>query len=737
MTPMGFLKDSCKLTIMIGFVVTVLSVAVHGNQVLRVRVEAGEYQIIEQDERQIIEMEGFGYLNTPGKPMLPAKNFLIVLPPGARVKSIEVTGIGATELAGKYSIMPVPPLRLITGPRYDRESARALELEWQNNYEAAYSGDDEYPEVRGKLTCSGTLRKYSYASVSFYPFSYLPLSGKLIFYHAARIAVDYSPPAAGSVEALTVENQKWDKIADEKASRLFVNFREMKDLYEPAEPQPKAGQQTYDYVIITASELQDAIIASNFPNWKISLDHDLRTVLITDTLINGQAGSDLAEKIRNFLRYHYLSWGIEYVLLVGDCETVPMRYCFPDSTNHSFYPYDPYTYGGEVPTDYYYADLSNPDTSSWDSDGDGYCGEYTQDNVDFLTEISVGRIPTSDADRITYTLNKLVTFEQDMGTWKNNVLHAGAILFFENQDFSGYPFIDGARCMNAIETDLMNSWAVSHYCEQEGLVPSSYPWDALTEAAFTADWRTGQYGLVNWSGHGWPRGAVRTIWSWDDGDGVPESQNPTEFTQYNFINTVSSSLDDDYPSIVFAISCNVGYPEANPLGNLGIDLLTLPEFGSSVGVLSATRGAAVSADPPPTGGGAETMCYEFNRHMINGPSGPERIGDALYDGKFYSHHNYGFDHYYEYKNMFDYNLYGDPALAREGVAPFIYGDCNGDQVIDVGDVVHLVNYLYKSGPIPSPIQSGDCNCDETIDLGDVIHLINYLFKEGLPPGECS
>jgi len=64
------------------------------------------------------------------------------------------------------------------------------------------------------------------------------------------------------------------------------------------------------------------------------------------------------------------------------------------------------------------------------------------------------------------------------------------------------------------------------------------------------------------------------------------------------------------------------------------------------------------------------------------------------------------------------------------------GDCNGDDVIDLGDVLHLINYLYKGGPAPDPFGAGDVNCDEVIDLGDVLHLINYLYKGGPPPGCC-
>jgi len=62
------------------------------------------------------------------------------------------------------------------------------------------------------------------------------------------------------------------------------------------------------------------------------------------------------------------------------------------------------------------------------------------------------------------------------------------------------------------------------------------------------------------------------------------------------------------------------------------------------------------------------------------------------------------------------------------------GDANGDGILDVGDVVYLINYLFKSGPAPIPLDAGDANCDGIVDIGDVVYLINYLFKGGPPPG---
>ena len=72
---------------------------------------------------------------------------------------------------------------------------------------------------------------------------------------------------------------------------------------------------------------------------------------------------------------------------------------------------------------------------------------------------------------------------------------------------------------------------------------------------------------------------------------------------------------------------------------------------------------------------------------------------------------------------------------REGISQFICGDCNGDEIVDVGDVVYLVNYLYKNGSAPDPAEAGDANGDETVDVGDVVYLINYLYKSGPVPGQ--
>jgi predicted GH43/DUF377 family glycosyl hydrolase len=87
-----------------------------------------------------------------------------------------------------------------------------------------------------------------------------------------------------------------------------------------------------------------------------------------------------------------------------------------------------------------------------------------------------------------------------------------------------------------------------------------------------------------------------------------------------------------------------------------------------------------------------------------------------------------------------YSAYTDigNTVPRIGVAKsysFLRGDSNGDDRITIGDAVCLVNYIFRNGCPPKPIQAGDANCDGTINVGDAIFIVGYLFRSG--PAPCG
>jgi hypothetical protein len=62
------------------------------------------------------------------------------------------------------------------------------------------------------------------------------------------------------------------------------------------------------------------------------------------------------------------------------------------------------------------------------------------------------------------------------------------------------------------------------------------------------------------------------------------------------------------------------------------------------------------------------------------------------------------------------------------------GDVNNDSVVDVGDIVYLVSYLYRGSSAPLPQScKGDVNNDDIVNVGDVVFLVSFLYRGGPAP----
>jgi len=61
------------------------------------------------------------------------------------------------------------------------------------------------------------------------------------------------------------------------------------------------------------------------------------------------------------------------------------------------------------------------------------------------------------------------------------------------------------------------------------------------------------------------------------------------------------------------------------------------------------------------------------------------------------------------------------------------GDVTNDGIVELGDIVQLISYVYKAGSPPIPPESGDVTHDSLIDLSDVVYMISYLYKNGPAP----
>ncbi|MFH1842560.1 MAG: C25 family cysteine peptidase, partial [bacterium] len=416
---------------------------------LSVAIDAGPYSIENTPAGDEVAMQGFGRNLVPGRPDLPAKIFAVAVPPGARVTEVTCDAGEGIELPGSYQ---VPPVRLprVVGEENPVAYARDLRT-YQDNYAAVYGSNDPYPSEPGEWVRTAGYRKYDLVDVRISPFAYSPQSGALVLYPRVTVNVHYVLPGTPLAEPARVDSL----LRTERTARdIIVNYDQAQAWYSGGRKSRTIG--LYDFVIITLDSLTTAV--QPLVDWETAKGRTVN-VVTTSWINTNYTGYDLAEKMRNFLREKYPSgqWGIEDVLLVGHYDDVPMRRCAQDIGY------------GEPETDYYYAELSLPDSQSWDRNVDHFWGDNV-DLIDFYAEVNVGRIPWSTPATVQSICEKSVAYENNTDPgFKRNILLLGAFFWADT---------DNAVLMeykvNPTLHPWMSSWTATRLYEQGY---SSYPMD--------------------------------------------------------------------------------------------------------------------------------------------------------------------------------------------------------------------------------------------------------------------
>jgi len=152
------------------------------------------------------------------------------------------------------------------------------------------------------------------------------------------------------------------------------------------------------------------------------------TTLVNLTWVdNNFTGTDLAEKVKKCIEYYELYYNVIYVMLVGDSDKFPVRYCRAYNTEWGSKYY---------PSDLYYADLYNSSYNfdDWDGDNDGQIGEMdfsggtsinlvNLDDIDMYPDISLARVPASTETEVKTYIDKIIDYElKAPGSWFNNAM---------------------------------------------------------------------------------------------------------------------------------------------------------------------------------------------------------------------------------------------------------------------------------------------------------------------------
>ncbi|MBN1297990.1 hypothetical protein JXA80_14525, partial [bacterium] len=506
-----------------------------------------------------VTMAGYGVLNEPGVPELPARIVAVALPPGAVVQSLTVTPAHVDTVSG----IPVDPVEPVRSPGQSSSGfPDALQTRYETNRRSIYGSDAPYPVAVARIARAGSYRRYTTVDIHVTPCQYQPVSQILQIARDITLNIQYHIPEPVPVESIPPESP----AVERRAHQLLLNYADTRQWY----PQGSHPESVADYVIITPPDLAGSI--ASLSAWETLRGRSVQTVT-TDWIASQYSGYDLAEKMRNFLRdkYPVSEWGITDVCLVGAMAEVPMRHIVDDPD-----------------TDFYFAELSLPDSASWDANGDhSYLG--TGDSCDYYAEVNVGRIPWSDPGTVQHICDKSVAFECTHDpAYKRQMMVLGSFLS---------PQTDTAVTMEMmIDQPGMNGWSVTRMYEQNIDYTSTYPCDyALDHDSVMAVWPVEPYAFVSYAGHG-TAGSAHIL-----GLGGDE-----------FINAYDTNdLNDDTPSIVFALACSNSHTQTVSLG------ASMLKQGA-VGFVGATRNAYFRpAWAGPQDGSTQTFSYFFSQHLTS------------------------------------------------------------------------------------------------------------------------
>lgn len=379
---------------------------------------------------------------------------------------------------------------------------------------------------------------------------------------------------------------------------------------------PVPDYEGYGYLIVAPEAVMPAL--DDFADYKLSRGFLLNEVSLEE-ILEVTPGDDGPEKIRNYLKgYATLTPEREFVLLVGSIDVVPMRMAHPFFFDHSD--------STQVPTDFYYEELS----AEWDADGDGFFGEYgddmSQETEDYDAELLVGRIPWDEAGQIEAVCDAIMRYEEDQSARMTRALFAAATIS-EPCDTSLTMTLGDDLVFTPLGYDT------TRLCEN---CPAANPDYELTGDSFVEQWEVLEPGFAFTFSHGTPYAAVL-------GD---------KETQFLGTQNMPQAVE---PAVLTSTACSIGSPDS-PEPSLG---RVLVREGVCAAVLGASRWTWYGADPWPvllagiqllSSLVVERRCLaeakmSFVEYYVNNERVPENM-----PGHFF------------HQDLFLFMLYGDPSI---------------------------------------------------------------------------
>lgn len=393
-----------------------------------------------------------GFVDVVGAPNLPyvIKTFLVPL--NAQI-SLSVKNVHKNILKENILLYPVQsPISV------GKENRELLEPD-----SVIYNSLNPFPGKYAEIVSDREYYGFHLIEIKFYPLEYIPKKKKL-YTCDITFALNYSDYKKVLSPIATKRQSEYLTRLDQDYIRSMI---ENKDMLEVIDLNIKnsvikdngiikianSNMHLPEYLIITNEALKETFQV--LADWKTK--KGILTIIETiENITSSYRGSDLQEKIRNYLIYMNHNYGHLFVLLGGDTNIIPARVKKSREGGSNW-----------VATDFYYSCVEG---GNWNKNGNNEFFESTDyDNLkDGVWSFKLGRAPVENLAEAEAFVNKVIHYEKaDLNidySYINNSVAADAFIEKSKNEI-GSLSVSGRRQIASYynNTDL-NRWLIyDHY----------------------------------------------------------------------------------------------------------------------------------------------------------------------------------------------------------------------------------------------------------------------------------
>jgi len=364
--------------------------------VIRMNYYFSSPEIVRNGGYDSIEMDGCSLYSFHGI-KLPVKPLHILLPYKSDVASIEVRGFGKISMGEGYNIQRTKNILPLYG-------------EGDENKTNSIAGN--VPLKMYNMVGVYGLRGYEILVMDLHPVQYDLKTGEIFYYKRIELTINLNEGEASQLyRGLKKDREVVSKVVDNAG--LIKSY-----------PTKKASS-SIEYVIITNEEfknMEGEYSLQHLAEFKKSMGINATIVSVEEITSNPlywgeeEMFNDTQAQIRNFIRYAYLNWETDYVLLAGDGDVgdpeqniIPPRYLFATTGGLPLGNDEE----GFIPSDVYYACLDG----TFNFDGDNRWGENASSNnisdvdeADLYAEVWVGRACIDSSQEVENFVMKTISY---------------------------------------------------------------------------------------------------------------------------------------------------------------------------------------------------------------------------------------------------------------------------------------------------------------------------------------